>query len=87
MGALGERSGDELAEIGTDRTFRFLVYGALGRVLQLLAMAMAYFIAVANSELDPLSEELNSQAHNRYGYNARLPTLYRESWRPQLTNR
>ncbi|GAB4816719.1 hypothetical protein N2152v2_003765 [Parachlorella kessleri] len=35
------------------------------KVNELLAMAMAYFIAVANSELDPLSEELNSQAHNR----------------------
>ncbi|GAB4816720.1 hypothetical protein N2152v2_003766 [Parachlorella kessleri] len=36
------------------------------KVNELLAMGMAYFLAVANSELDPLSEELSSQAHNRY---------------------
>ncbi|GAB4816718.1 hypothetical protein N2152v2_003764 [Parachlorella kessleri] len=42
-----------------------LVVVAISIVTSLLAMAMAYFIAVANSELDPLSKELNSQAHNR----------------------
>jgi len=37
----------------------------ISAVTSMLAMGMAYFISVANSELDPLNAEPAGQAHHR----------------------